>query len=239
MSVADLSDKLQVAEATIRRDLDALEADGVLKRYHGGACLDLGSSYEPPFTLREMTNTAAKQAIASAVAEQVSDGDTIVLDGGSTGLAVAEALAQRAVTICPLSLRIAWALAASQTVNLLIPGGAIRKRELSIVGAEATEYLRMHRFDKYIATASGMSAKVGLTEWNPEDAAVKRAALESAETTIAAVDASKYGKIGFVKFCEISRPELIVTDDRLPDDGFQTVKAAGGKLVTIAVDDLG
>ena len=237
VTVADLAESLNVAEATVRRDLDCLESDGVLKRYHGGAYLQVGSSYEPPFAVREMANIEAKQAIARTVADQINDGDTVILDGGSTGLAIAEAVAQRAITVCPLSLRIAWALAKSQTVKLLLPSGTVRSREFSLVGAEITEYLHRHRFDKYIATASGITPKAGLTEWNPDDAVVKQVAIDTAEVTIAAVDASKYAQICFVNVCSISTPDTIVIDNRLPEAAAETIRAAGGKI-TICPEDL-
>jgi DeoR/GlpR family transcriptional regulator of sugar metabolism len=219
-----------VAEATIRRDLDDLAADGVLRRFHGGATLEVGSGYEPPFAVRERTNADAKRAIADAVAEQINDGDTVIVDGGSTGVAIAERLLARAVTVCPLSLRVAWTLAQSPTVSLLAPGGTIRRRELSIVGPLTIDFLRAHQFDTYVMTASGMSETNGLSEWNPDDAAVKQAAIACARTTIAAVDASKYPKTGFVKVCPISVPAAIFTDTRLSQPGRELITAAGGRL---------
>lgn len=230
MTVAELAEHLSVAEATIRRDLDDLAADGVLRRFHGGATLDVGSGFEPPFGVRERTHADAKRGIARVVAEQVADGDTVIVDGGSTGVAVAEELLTRSITVCPLSLRVAWALAQSQTVTLLIPGGSVRRRELSIIGAPTIDFLRAHQFDTYVMTASGMSDVNGLSEWNPDDAAVKQAAIASARVTLAAVDASKYPTTGFVKVCPISVPTLIVTDERLPQTSRDQIAAAGGRI---------
>jgi DeoR/GlpR family transcriptional regulator of sugar metabolism len=234
--VAELRDRLGVTDMTIRRDLELLEADGALKRYHGGATLAVGSSYEPPFASREKTNAAAKGAIAAEVVSRISDGDTVLLDGGSTGLAVAMALSARSVTVCPLSLRAAWQLAKSTSVRLLIPGGTVRQGERSFTGAETAEYLQGHHFDHYILTASGMSVHGGFTEWNTEDAAVKRTAVGAAQQVIAAVDASKYGHVGFVKVCDIRRPDLIVTDATLGESRLGELVGAAGSVVTCPVE---
>ncbi|MET4097571.1 DeoR/GlpR family DNA-binding transcription regulator [Arthrobacter sp. UYCu712] len=211
-TVGEMGTRLGVTEMTIRRDLELLEADGVLKRFHGGAKLDFGSSYEPPFPVREKTNAEQKRLIGQRVASLIDDGDTIILDGGSTGLAVAEYLLDRQLTICPLSLRVAWAFARSTSVKLIIPGGSVRAGELSLSGADTIDYLRGRHFDTYVMTASGLSLKEGFTEWNPEDAAVKKTAMSVADKTITAVDSSKFTRVGFVKICPTQVPAAIVTD---------------------------
>ncbi|MGV8979016.1 MAG: DeoR/GlpR family DNA-binding transcription regulator [Cellulomonas sp.] len=214
-SVAELGARLGVAEMTIRRDLETLEGDGALKRFHGGAKLTFGSGYEPPLAVRERTNSAQKRAIAEQVDHLIDDGDTLILDGGSTAIAVAQALTARHITICPLSLRVAWAFERSTTVNLILPPGAVRHGELSISGADTADFLRRHHFDHYVMTSSGVSLDQGFTEWNAEDAAMKRTALDISDSTIVAVDSSKFGSVRFVQICEIERAQIIVTDSGL------------------------
>lgn len=230
-SVAELGVRLGVAEMTIRRDLEALEGEGVLKRFHGGAKLAFGSSYEPPLAVRERTNTALKQAIGHRVASLIDDGDTVVLDGGSTGMAVAQSLADRQVTVCPLSLRVAWAFERSTSVHLLLPGGTVRPGELSISGADASSFIRAHHFDHFVLTASGFTAAHGFSEWNVEDAAVKRSALHSSESTIAAIDSSKYGCVRFVHVCGVDEPQVVVTDDWLLDEQLEALRASARDVV--------
>jgi len=226
-SVSELGTRLGVAEMTIRRDLEALEADGVLKRFHGGAKLTFGSSYEPPLAVRERTNRVQKRAIAEQVAQLIDDGDTVIVDGGSTGFAVAQVLADRHVTVCPLSLRVAWAFERSTTVNMLLPPGSVRRGELSISGADTGDFLRGHHFDHYVMTASGLSIDKGFTEWNVHDAAVKRAAIEVSDNTVAAVDSSKFGSVRFVQICKIEQAHVIVTDTGLADsDATELTNAA-------------
>jgi DeoR/GlpR family transcriptional regulator of sugar metabolism len=230
-SVAELGARLGVTEMTIRRDLETLEANGALKRFHGGAKLAFGSSYEPPFPVRERTNSAEKQAIGERVAGLIRDGDTVILDGGSTGIAVAKYLAERQVMICPLSLRVAWVFERSTSVNLLLPSGTARPGELSISGADTNDFLRAHHFDHYVMTASGASLGNGFTEWNVEDAAVKRTALQVADNTIAAIDSSKYGNVGFVRICAIDRPQAIVIDNGLLPGQLDELRRAATDIV--------
>lgn len=217
-SVTDLSESIGVTEVTIRRDLDYLEQSGAVRRFHGGAQLVTGSSYEPPIAVREKTQAVEKNVIAAAVATLIEDGTTIVLDGGSTGLAIARAIGDRAVTVCPLSLRVAWELSTSPTVRLLLPSGLVRVGELSVSGAETLDFLSAHYFDSYLMTASGFSLDGGFSEWNMEDAAVKRAAAASSRETIAVIDGSKYGTTCFVSLCDLDAPQTIVTTALAPEE---------------------
>ena len=209
-SVSELAAAMAVTEMTIRRDLEVLERDGVLERFHGGARMLISSSYEPPLTLRERMHSEEKRSLARGVSELLRDGDTVILDGGSTGIAVARALTGRRLTVCPLSLRVAWELAQSSSITLLMPPGSVRHGELSLSGPDTTEHLARHHFDHYVMTASGFSVTAGLTEWNADDAAVKRAALGGAKRTTAAVDASKFGRDAFATICDLSAPASLI-----------------------------
>lgn len=235
-SVAGLGARLGVAEMTIRRDLEALEAEGALKRFHGGAKLAFGSGYEPPLAVRERTNSAQKRAIAAQVTQLIDDGDTIILDGGSTGIAVAQALTERVITVCPLSLRVAWAFERSTSVNLILPPGTVRHGELSISGGDTAEYLRLHHFDHYVMTSSGVSLNRGFTEWNAEDAAMKRTALGVSDNTIAAVDSSKFGSERFVQICEIERAQIIVSDSDMSEQDIAELRRVARHVILGAVD---
>jgi DeoR/GlpR family transcriptional regulator of sugar metabolism len=230
-SVGELGSRLGVTEMTIRRDLETLEEHGALKRFHGGAKLAFGSSYEPPLAVREQKNIAQKRAIGRRVAELIDDGDTVILDGGSTALAIAEALVERHIILCPLSLRVAWAFAKSTTVQLLLPSGTVRAGELSLSGADTTDYLRAHHFDRFVMTASGLALDGGFTEWNLEDAAVKRVALSVSDTVIAALDSSKVDSVGFVKVCGVERPDVEVTDSGITDAQQSALRAAARELI--------
>ena len=230
VSIGDLSRELNVSEMTVRRDLDMLEREGALLRVHGGATRAGSGSYEPPFALRARTNTEAKTAIASAVAAAIRDGETVLLDGGSTGVAVAEALVGRELTVCTLNLRAATILAVAPGIRLIVPGGVVRPGELSFVGPPVMRTLEDHRFDSFVLTVSGISAQAGLTEWNLDDTAVKRAGLQAAARCLVACDATKFGRVAFGRICPIDQVDLIVTDKSLSRDERTAMASAHGIL---------
>src|ERR1700754_4184139 len=197
VSNAELSERLAVSEMTIRRDLNQLESEGLLRRVHGGAARAAGSGIEPPFAMRARQHLDAKRSIAAAVAAQVQDGQTLVLDGGTTGSAIAEALVGRELTVCVLNLRVADVLTRSPATRVMSPGGFIRHGEQSLSGPITEHSLREHHFDLFIMTVSGISVDVGMTEWNVADAAAKRASLSSSARCIVACDSSKFGQTAF------------------------------------------
>jgi DeoR/GlpR family transcriptional regulator of sugar metabolism len=233
VSNAELSTRLSVSEMTIRRDLSQLEAEGLLRRVHGGASRTASSSFEQPFAMRARMNIEAKRTIAASVAALVKDGQTLIVDGGTTGTAIAEALIGRDLTVCALNLRVAEILASSPATRVMVPGGFIRHGELSFTGPAAEQTLRYHRFDTYVMTVSGISDDAGLTEWTVDDAAVKRAALGSSARCIVACDSSKFGQTAFARVAPLSVAELIVTDAAVSADQ-QRALTAGGAVVRIA-----
>lgn len=233
LETAALCEKLGVSEMTIRRDLMRLEADGALRRVRGGATRVASGSYEPPFLVRARLRNEAKQAIAEAVVAQVTDGQTVLLDGGTTGLAVAEALGGRVTTVCPLSLRATIVLAGWPNVRLLLPGGFVRPGEQTFIGPPAVRSIEEHVFDVFIMTASGVTLSAGITEWNEDDAAVKRAARASAGRCIVACDSSKFGQSAFSRVANVDDVDLIVTDNGLAPTIRQQLEDLGAELLCV------
>jgi DeoR/GlpR family transcriptional regulator of sugar metabolism len=231
LSISDLSSRFEVSEMTVRRDLNQLAAVGLVVRTHGGAAPAASGSFEPPFSLRTRTNAEAKRKIAAHTSRQITDGQTIILDGGSTGVAIAEQLVGRSITVCALNLRIANILSTDQATKVMIPGGFIRSGESSIIGSEVESALARYRFDTYIMTASAASTGSGFTEWNVDDAAVKRAALHASRRTIVACDASKFGQEAFAKICAIDAVEALITDDTLSVDHRRELSLGGLELL--------
>ena len=222
-----LSAELGVSVVTARRDLALLEADGAVRRVYGGATRISSGSYEPPFAVRAKLRTTAKREIASAVAGLVDDGQTVVLDAGSTGIAIAEQLANRQITVCTPSLRVAAALVSSGSVRLMVTGGMVRPGEQSLVGSAAGRMLEDYHFDLYIMTVSGADANNGFTEWHPDDADVKRSALKAASRCIVACDSTKIGQKAFARICGLAAAELLVTDSAITDEQRSALEARG------------
>ncbi|MDX8055389.1 DeoR/GlpR family DNA-binding transcription regulator [Lentzea sp. BCCO 10_0798] len=228
LGVADLASLTGASEMTIRRDLEVLAAQGVLERYRGGARSLLLRGSEPPFALRSDENTPAKRRIAAAVAALIADGESVVLDSGTTCLEVARLLHDRRLTVMPLSLHAVNVLSSSSTLTLLVPGGRPRLGELALTGPLTLASLQALRFDTAVIGCCGLSAEHGLTAFDLEDASVKRAAITSARRVIAAVDASKLTRTALAHVVPVSSLDAVVTDAE-GDDG---LTAAGVAVVT-------
>ncbi|NOL43799.1 DeoR/GlpR transcriptional regulator [Kribbella sandramycini] len=232
ITVQELVEVTESSDMTIRRDLDFLAAQGVLKRVHGGAVPAMPSGVEPPYSLRAQAALAAKQAIARAAVAHVEDGQTIVLDSGTTALEVARLLQQRAVTVMPLSLQVAHELADAPRVRLLMPGGEARKGELSLVGPLTVASLRALRFDIAVLSPCALSLDAGLTAFDLGDAEVKQTAMAVASRSIVLADGAKWDRAALAHVCPVDRPDLIITDPSAPEDQ-RTLLAQRGTLVEV------
>jgi len=154
----------------------------------------------------------AKQRIGQAVAALIADGETVILDCGTTTLEVARALRGRPVTILPLGLRVLLELADDDAVSLICPGGDVRPGELTVTGDLAEVAFERLRFDTLVLGCCGLEATEGVTTHVPADARVKRAALGAARRTILASDATKIGLVTFGRVCPLTAAERLVTD---------------------------
>ena len=218
VTVAELAAETGASEMTVRRDLDVLAAHGVLRRVHGGAVPATPSGVEPPFAARAVSSTAAKQAIAAAAVELIRDGETIVLDSGTTALEVARQLRDRAVTVLPLSLHAVTELLDAPRVRLLIPGGEPRPGELAMVGPLTLASLKALRFDVAVLSPCAFSLDAGITAFDLDDAEVKQQALAVANRSIVLADGAKWDRAALAHVCAADRPDVVVTDPSAPED---------------------
>ncbi len=218
--VTDLCQRFAVSDMTIRRDLAELERAGLIRRVYGGAVSARGRSYEPPFLTRSGEYQAEKERIGQAAAALVHDGDSLALDVGTTTLEVARHLkGKHNLTIVTNSLHIANVLANQPGIRLILTGGILRPGELSLVGHLAEHAFQNFYVDKLFLGIGGINFETGLTEFNLEDALVKRAMLKIAKERIVVADASKFGQVAFASVAPLSAIHKIVTDTSIdPND---------------------
>ena len=219
VAVADLAAATGASEMTVRRDLDQLAARGILRRVHGGAVPAAPSGVEPPFDTRLTESAPAKRAIAAAAAGLVRDGETVVLDSGTTALEVARRLRGRPVTVLPLSLHAARELADDPEIRLLLPGGEPRPGEQALVGPLTLASLRALRFDVALLSPCAFSLEAGLTAFDLDDAEVKRQALAVSARSVVLADSAKWGKAALAHVCAADRPDVLVTDPGASAEG--------------------
>ncbi|MGW0956088.1 DeoR/GlpR family DNA-binding transcription regulator [Streptomyces sp. NPDC002545] len=233
LGVGQLAELTGASEMTIRRDLEALAAQGVLERFRGGARTLLLRGEEPPFPLRAQEGTRVKQRIAADAAAMIADGETVVLDSGTTCLEVARALRGRRVTVMPLSLQAVDALADSPgQTTLLVPGGRPRPGEGALTGPLTLASLAALRFDTAVIGCCGLTAQQGLTAYDLDDAAVKRAAIDSARRVLAVADGTKLSRTAHAFVAPVSRLHTLVTDDSAPPGEVDAIRAAGTAVNT-------
>jgi DeoR/GlpR family transcriptional regulator of sugar metabolism len=210
--VSQLAIALGCSEMTVRRDLEVLERDGVIRRERGGAVAFNLRGDEVPYSVRVFEAVEVKERIATAVAGLIADGETVVLDCGTTTAEVGRALRGRAITLMPLGLRTLIDLADDDRVRLIAAGGDVRSGELVVTGDLAEVAFERLRFDTFVLGCCGISERDGVTTHVPADARIKRAAVASSRRTIVVGDASKLGTVAFARICGLDAIEQLVTD---------------------------
>lgn len=229
--VTDLAARADVSEMTVRRDLEELEERGVLTRVHGGAVSNVSRSFEPGFAARSLRQAEAKQRIGARAAGLIRDGETLVIDAGTTSLHVARALPHDIrVRVLALSLHIADALADLPNATLMVPGGVVRRHERSFVGGMTTATFAQLAFDTVILTCGGIDI-TGVTEYELDDAATKQAALASARRAIVVADSTKLGAVAFARVCRLDQIDVVVTDSGASDADLAALREAGVDVI--------
>jgi DeoR/GlpR family transcriptional regulator of sugar metabolism len=227
-SVAGLSKQLGVSQATIRTDLDALAAQHLLTRTHGGAIAADRAGLELSFDVRRRLHATQKERIAAAAAAMVADGDAILLDASTTALALANQIkGRRELTVLTNGLFVALALLEAPGITILMPGGFVRRDSVSLVGTEGRELIGKYNFQKGFFGAKGLTLEEGLTDVNDVEVAIKRDMAAHARQVIAIVDSSKWGQVGFASFAAIDQLDCAITDRDAPPDMVAALRAAG------------
>ncbi len=231
-TVAELAAQFQVSEMTVRRDLGSLQKAGLLQRVHGGAVGSRGRSYEPPYVVRSAQALPEKQRIARAAAALIEPGDSVALDIGSTTFELARNLVDRSgLTVISPSLRIIQLLLGTPGIRLIVPGGIVRPGEGSLVGELARQGFGELFVDKLFLAVGGLDAQSGLTEYNWEDALVKRAMIRSAREVVLVADAGKFGRTAFARIAGLAAVHALVTDRDPPEPLRRSLEAAGVRII--------
>lgn len=220
VSVEELVEACDASGATIRRDLEMLASHGVLRRVHGGARSLIVRGENPGYGQRELEDQAVKVRIAAAVAGLLRDRERVWLDSGTTATEIARTLRGRELTLMPMSVRSLTTITgddphAGQRPALLLPGGSLVPGELCFRGPLAEANIRSLRFDTAVVTPCALNLKDGLLAHDLEDAAVKRAGLESASRVIVACAGSKWNANAMALVAPLESVAVIVTDKDL------------------------
>lgn len=224
-----LSSELGVDTSTIRRDLDVMAREGKVERTHGGARPVDGATFEVPYALKKEVRRREKTAIAAVAASLVADGDSVVLDSGSTTYEVAVALRHKSsLTILTNDLRIAKFVAAFPDVRLLVSGGELLGSVYTLIGDHAVRFMSHYSAEWAFLGADAIDPVAGITNTNTLEVPIKRALIGAAARTVVVADHSKFGHRTLAKVATIDEVDSIVTDAELDED---QRKLYGTKLV--------
>ncbi len=211
MELQNLVLRTKTSESTIRRDLALLEEQGLLKRIHGGATHPSSKIDEPTIHDKSSINLYDKQIIAKAAASMIRDGDCVYFDAGSTVSEMITFVKNKKIIVVTNGLMHVDALT-SANIPTYILGGRIKMNTKAIVGTVAQENLKQYRFDKCFLGMNGVDVKYGFTTPDPEEAALKKTAMQLAEETFVLADKSKFSEIFFAKVAEIEKASIMTTN---------------------------
>lgn len=226
---------LDVSEMTIRRDIDFLESCGIVRRVLGGAIAFAGKAEEPAFEARAMQAALEKVHIANVAVELLEPHETVILDSGSTVLAIAQKIRGRnlGLTVLTPSLLVALELADEPDTTVLITGGRVRPGELSLIGSDAEASYQRYNCDTYIMGVAGVDFRRGVTDYHSEESQMKKAALEAADRVILVVDSSKLGRVQLVNIAPLNAVDSIVTDGAADHPVLVEARSLGVNVVCV------
>ena len=234
VSVAQLVSTLGVSPVTIRSDLTTLERQGLLTRIHGGAIRPTQTTDELDFEHRAHQQSAAKNRIGAMAATLVPDGDSIILDASTTALHLArEIRTRRELTVITTGLRTAETFMTNPAINVIMPGGFLRRETFSIVGDYGGDLLKEFHVHRAFLGAKGFTLEEGLTDVSPQEVELKRALVAAAAEVIGLIDHTKWGQVALASFCALDRVTAIITDRRAPLPLVEAARAQGVQVYLV------
>jgi DeoR family transcriptional regulator of aga operon len=236
--VKDLARQFRISQITIRKDLEFLAGQGVIQRTHGGALpVQSGALLDPTLREKEKLHRKQKTEIALAAARLVEDGQSVLLDSGTTTTAIARALkhslnTRARLTVITNAINIAAELAGTN-IEVILTGGTLRKNSFSLVGPLAERTLRQLSADILFLGVDGFDTAAGLFTPNLLESEVNRTMVEIARRTIAVCDSSKFGRRSLCNIMPVAAVHEVITDTQILKSDLRALKEAGVKVTLV------
>lgn len=232
--VKDLAPRFNTSQVTIRKDLEVLHSRGLIHRTHGGALpVPVGALLDPSLREKEKLHRKEKQRIGAAAARLVKEGESVILDSGTTTTAVARALHEfRNLTVITNAVNIAAELAGT-AIEVILTGGILRENSFSLVGPLAEETLRRLSADILFLGVDGFDVNFGLTTPNLLEAKVNRVMMEIAKRTVVVCDASKFGRRSLSLIAPPSMVHQAITDSKIAKSDLKALEDAGIEVTLV------
>jgi DeoR family transcriptional regulator of aga operon len=235
VDVARLSQDLSVSSATLRRDLEALQHQGLLVRTHGGAVAS-GVGLELPLRHREARQQPQKRAIGRLAASLVPDGAVVGMTGGTTATEVARALKNEArITVVTNALNIAAELVLRPSMRVVVIGGAARHASYELVGDAAESMIERYHLDVSFIGVDGLTVQEGGSTYDEREAHTDHAFIRRARRTVVVADSSKLGKRTFARICRTDEIGDLVTDGDADPEVLAGLREAGVNVLVATV----
>lgn len=236
MSIDALARELDVTPQTIRRDINMLAEEDILRRYHGGAGLGSTSVQNEDYLKRKNWNQQEKDRIASLVAEHIPDNSSLFMNIGTTVESVARALLNHSgLKIITNNLNVASIFSGREEFEVTIAGGTVRQRDGGIIGEATIDFIRQFKVDYAVMGISGIDDDGTLLDFDYREVRVAQAMIEHARKIFLVADHSKIGRNAVVKLGHISQVTAMFTDIQPPESLMQQIEAAGVQLYLAGV----
>lgn len=232
--VKDLAEQFQTSQVTIRKDLEILHSQGLVYRTHGGALpMQTGALLDPSLREKERLHRKEKMRIGEAATRLVKEGQSVLLDSGSTTTMIARALREfRSLSVITNAVNIAAELAGTK-VEVILTGGILRENSFSLVGPIAEESLRKLSADMLFLGVDGIDLNFGLTTPNMLEAKVNRVMVEVARKTVVVCDSSKFGRRSLSLIGPMSAVHHVITDSRISKSDIRVLEERGIGLTLV------
>lgn len=234
IKVTDVANSLKVTPETIRKDFDDMESRGLLKRVHGGAVVpNYSQVIESNFADRSGKQYEEKRKLAQAVADNLVENESIILDNGSTCYELAKIIAPRSdLTVITPSLNIASVLNKGGC-KVFVLGGWLRKTESSVIGDSVVKEMKKFNVSKSILSIAGINEEAGLSEFVEEDASIKKQAIKCGAKTIVMADSTKFDVNALITVAHMDEIDEIYTDNALSDERVKAFEEKGVKVIRV------
>jgi DeoR family transcriptional regulator of aga operon len=235
-TVEELSNRFGTSTVTIRADLDALARTSAIARSHGGALPATPPAADTPLNIKETRWHAQKLRIGQAAARMIKDGETVILDSGSTTVEIARQIRQlkfASLTVITNALNIAMELSGLSHIRVMMLGGLLRQTSYSLVGPDAEQALTKLSADRLFLGVDGLDPQVGVTTPDPLEAALNELMIRVSRQTIAVLDASKLGQRSLSVITPVKNLHMVITDTSADGDVVAALRDAGVEVVLV------
>jgi DeoR family transcriptional regulator of aga operon len=234
VKVPELSALFNVSDVTIRNDLEQLEQKNLLIRTRGGALKIQRVGVDYNLNLKRAKHRSEKERIGARAAKMIKDGETIILDSGTTTMEIAKNLIGfHNLTVITNALNIAGMLLDNPDIKVIVLGGTLRRNSLSLIGAIAESSMMNYYCDKVFLGVDGIDSQHGVSTPNPEEAKLNQLMIENSKEVVIVTDSSKFLKRSFVLISGMDKIDTIVTDKKIPDDEHKKLLNLGKKVIVV------